>query len=152
MTFDQGAKLWRRRCVLSTVFFRSERIKKGATVELLCLPLPQMWAPGNTADCPAPQQPGRTCDSPSGCRPRTGAPLHHPVKTKQTSVCVYASVDAMSVRPQRSQIHPYMFMHILVHWPIWHEGLSSVSSLVLHHHSGRGRTGEVKLQDAITRP
>lgn len=45
-----------------------------------------MWAPSNTVDCPAPQQPGRTYDSPSGCRPRTGAPLHHPVKTKLTSV------------------------------------------------------------------
>lgn len=49
-----------------------------------------MWAPGNTVDCRAPRQPSRTCDSPSGCKPHTGAPLHHPVKTKQTSVCVCA--------------------------------------------------------------
>lgn len=51
-----------------------------------------MWAPGNTAGSPDPLQPGRTCDSPSGCRPHTGAPLHHPVKTIQTSV--FASVHA----------------------------------------------------------
>ena len=59
--------------------------------------MPQTWAPGNTAGCPAPRRPGRTCDSPSGCRPRTGAPLHHPVETKRTSVfvSVRASVDAV---------------------------------------------------------
>jgi len=72
--------------------FLDLRKSRGATLESACLPLPQMWAPGNTVDCPAPQQPGRTCDSPSGYRPRTGAPLHHPVKTKLTSVC--ASVGA----------------------------------------------------------
>lgn len=60
--------------------------------EFVCLPLPQTWAPGNIADCPAPQQPGKIFDSLSGCRPHTGAPLHHPVKTKQTSiwVCTHA--------------------------------------------------------------
>lgn len=83
--------------------------------ELLCLPLPQMWAPGNTADCPAPQQPGRTCDSPSGCRPRTEAPLHHPVKTKRTSVCVsvHASEDAKSVPSPESP--PFAHIHACPH-------------------------------------
>lgn len=60
--------------------------RNSLKVESLNPPLLLMWAPSNTVDCPAPQQPGRTYDSPSGCRPRTGAPLHHPVETKLTSV------------------------------------------------------------------
>lgn len=92
------------------VFPRWKRIKPP------CLPLPQMWAPGNTAGCPAPQQPGRTCDSPSGCRPRTGAPLHHPVKTKRTWVCVSVhagvSVCVMSRENPTSPSH----MPAWVHW------------------------------------
>ena len=53
---------------------------------MFSLPLPQTWAPGNTGGCPAPQQPGRTCDSPSGYRPHTGAPLHRPAGTKHRHV------------------------------------------------------------------
>lgn len=62
------------------------RGKDRATVGVFCLPSPQTWALGNTGGCPAPQPPGRTCDSPSGYRPHTGAPLHHPVGTKHRHV------------------------------------------------------------------
>lgn len=94
--------------------------KTHSTLDSFGLPLPQMWAPGNTGDSPTLRQPGRTCDSPSGCRPHTGAPLHHPVKTELTSVC--ASVRAETELgvwmsdPERNPIHPHTNTH--THMPI----------------------------------
>ena len=47
-------------------------------------PWPQMWVPGNTDGCRVPQQPGRTCDAPSGWWPHTGAPPHHPARGQRS--------------------------------------------------------------------
>lgn len=68
------------------------REKDRATVGVFCLPSPQTWARGNTGGCPTPQPPGRTCDSPSGYRPHTGAPLRHPVGTKHRHVWAYPHI------------------------------------------------------------
>lgn len=37
-----------------------------------------MWTPSNTDSCRVPQQPGRTCDAPSGWLPHTGEPPRRP--------------------------------------------------------------------------
>ncbi len=114
--------------------------KRAVTVKFLCLPLPLMWAPGNTADYPAPQQPGRTCDSPSGCRPRTGAPLHHPVKTNRTSVCVLVH---RSVRV-KSRENPNSPTHMHAHPSSWIKGNFRATKALkvfhlssIHHHRWR---------------
>lgn len=47
------------------------------------LPSPLMWAPDNTGGCRVLLLRGRICDSPSGWRRHTAAPLHHPEAQKQ---------------------------------------------------------------------
>lgn len=97
-------------CVPPNVF----QISESATVESLCLPLPQMWAPGNRAGCQVPQQPGRTCDSPSGCKPRTGAPLHHPVKTKTDLSVRVCACEYRRYVSERTPIHAHTCANLLI--------------------------------------
>lgn len=102
-----------------------------ATVSAFCLPSPQTWAPGNTGGCPAPQQPGRTYDSPSGCRPHTGAPLHHPVGTKHRHVwaCPHIFTHArVNILVQESKNRLYWYRCVYTNQRL-NIGTNSVSTL-----------------------